>query len=414
MGKNTKVLMLVSNDLTRDARVRKEAQTLAETGFDLTVIGIGAEAPEDLRDAPYRLLFATPWYKDKPLAPKWGQENIWYPIRVVVNRMIIPQRRRRWNAEFVENSPFASVVGRPDFESMGLAQSPDIVHCHDLDTLWAGYRIAQRCGALLVYDSHEIFLALPYLREENREQFAQIESQVFPFLDAFVTMSPAMGHTLVQRYQSSLIPVVLYNGGATIVSSTVPVSTPVKLFFQGIFASTRNNVELIYAMRHLRGKATLTLQGWGSDEGILRDTIAKLSLEDIVTIIPPVSPLKVVESASHYDVGVINAIPTNENLVHGLPNKFFDYMCGGLAIASTSLPSVKEIIDETGCGITYEPKGVEYTAHALEELVSDPRRIQVMKEASLVAAPYYAWPAQAEKLTELYDQLERKVQRTRS
>jgi len=403
--------MLVRNNLARDSRVRKEAQTVSEMGFDVTVIGVGTKAPEDLADAPYQLLLTVPYYHGKPLNPKLGRETTWYPIRILVNLTVTAWREWRWHKEIAKDSSFSASVTHPDMESMGLAlvEKPDIVHCHDLDTLWAGYRIAQQRGALLVYDSHELYPALHYLREDDREQYIRMEPQLFPHLDAFITVSPEIGQKLVQQYQSPLEPIVLYNGGKHVVSSVTPVSTPVRLFFQGAFAIDRNNVELIDAMRHLRGKATLTLQGWGQDEDEMRRTIAKYSLEDIVTILPPVPPFEVVDFANNYDVGVINSVSIDENFAHTLPNKLFDYMCGGLAIASTSLPPIKKIIDKEHCGITYEQRGVEHTAKVLEELVSDPQRIQRMKKASLAAAPYYAWPAQAKKLTNLYEQLASKV-----
>ena len=44
--KRAKVVTLVRNNLARDARVRKEAQTVAEQGFDLTVIGFGTDQKE--------------------------------------------------------------------------------------------------------------------------------------------------------------------------------------------------------------------------------------------------------------------------------------------------------------------------------------------------------------------------------
>jgi len=374
------------------------------------VIGAGTEVPTDLEDAPYRFMLVEPWYKGRPLAPKWGRETVWYPVRVLINRTVAPWRRRRWNAEFVNDSPYIPFISRPDIESMGVAQNPAIVHCHDLDTLWAGWRIAQRCGSVLIYDSHELYLELEYLPEERRRQFAQIEARVFPLVDAFITVSPEIADALIQKYQSTITPVILYNGGTHVVASTKPVSKPVKLFFQGKFASNRNNVELICAMQHLHGRATLTLQGWGPDEKNYRNVIVQSGLENVVTILPPVPISQVVDSANDYDVGVINIPPLSEHLTHTLPNKLFDYMCGGLAVASTSLAAIKGVIDEAGCGITYESESVDSTAHALEKLVSDPARIQSMKEASLAAAPRYAWPAQEKKLIALYKELAKKVQ----
>ena len=36
----------------------------------------------------------------------------------------------------------------------------DVVHCHDLDTLFAGWVIARRQRAKLVYDAHECYPAM--------------------------------------------------------------------------------------------------------------------------------------------------------------------------------------------------------------------------------------------------------------
>ena len=397
--------MLVDNNLAWDSRVRMESETLAEMGLELTIIGRGEDIPADIKEAPYELVLEQPQYHGRPLLSRWGHENIWYPIRVCANLTVTRYRTKRYNTESLKHSSLPAEVSRPDMEVAGLRYNPDIVHCQDLDTLWAGYQISKRCGALLVYDSNELYLEWDYLPKDLYKPYAQVEAQVFPHLSALITVSPQIGHSLITKYDSDLIPIIIYNAGSEVSVSAKPVSDPVRLFFQGHFMQNRNNVELICAMQYLRGKATLTLQGWGPDEEEYRRTITELALEDTVSIIPPVPPAEVVTSANNYDIGVINYRPLTEHLRQTLPNKLFDYMCGGLAIAATSLPSSKDLIEKSGCGITYDQKGAEHTAQALEALISDPQRVQRMKQASLALAPKYAWPAQAQKLETLYRQL---------
>ncbi|MCL2746259.1 MAG: glycosyltransferase [Coriobacteriia bacterium] len=402
--------MLVSNDVSIDARVRKEAETLANAGAQVTVIGLGEEPPEDIvSNAPYRLILAQPSLKGKPLQPRWGMPDVWYPVRVLVNTTVTKYRQKRY-AEKIDESGYVSQVSRQDMIEAAAPLNFDVIHAHDLDTLYAGNRIAQEKGALLVYDSHELFTELHFLHPLVKEQCAIVEEEVFPHIDALVTVSPLIGQRLREKYQRfDLEPVVLYNGGVVVMDKVQPVADPVRLFFQGAFAPDRNLLELALAMKGLQGKATLSLQGWGPDEEGLRAIIEEYSLEDIVEIIPPCPPFDVVPSAARFDVGVINSIPEDENFLVTLPNKLFDYMSAGLAVASTDLPPIKEILTKEECGITYEQKGAEHTAEVLGNLVGNPEKILQMKKASLAAAPKYAWKAQAEKLIALYVDLRKEI-----
>lgn len=401
-----RVVMLVSNNLAIDARVRKEATSAAEGGYETHVVGIGEDVPKDLVDAPYTLHLARPLIDGKPVLPRLGQEDVWWPLRVLVNLTITRKRQKKYDSIYYsDGEKYTDQIRRPEMEAVATPLNPDIVHCHDLDTLHAGYNIAQKTGAKLVYDSHEIYLELHFLDSLFRPMYEEIEEELFPKIDGFVTVSPSIGRILTKKYNSTIEPVVLYNGGTHVVDKIKPVEGLPKLFFQGFFATDRNNRELIEAMVQLKGKATLTLQGWGQDKEAYKDLIKKHKLEDTVFMIEPCGPLEVVDSASNYDVGVINSKAIDENFKNTLPNKLFDYMCAGLAIASTDLPPIKEIVDEHSCGITYEQKGVDHTAQVLLELVEDPEGIEKMKQNSLGSAHNYVWATQGKKLVALYDSL---------
>lgn len=76
MCNGIRVLMLAGNNLAHDARVRKKTQTVAKSGFNVVAMGVGAEIPEDLIDAPRQIaLGEASRHKEKSLALKWGDQS---------------------------------------------------------------------------------------------------------------------------------------------------------------------------------------------------------------------------------------------------------------------------------------------------------------------------------------------------
>lgn len=400
-----RVVMLVSNNIERDARVRKEAASLASAGHEVHVIGMGHNYPNNVSEEPYTFHLSEALYKGKPLLPRLGHEDVWRPLRVLVNLTITRMRTKSFYSDYSGDGRYSQHILKPEMASYAASLQPDVVHAHDLDTLAPGYEAAQRSGALLVYDSHELYTEQHALDPELVGQFVELEAELFPKIDAFVTVSPSIGRLLTKKYNSNLEPVVLYNGGPKTLANQNEVTSPVKFFFQGSFASDRNNLELIEAFDALRGVATLTLQGWGQDEKVYARLITDLGLEENVFMIPACQPHEVVEQATHYDVGVINSKCIDENFKNTLPNKLFDYMAAGLAVASTDLPPVKEIIEKHEAGITFEQAGVEHTASTLKKLATDLAAIRKYKENAAAAAPLYTWDEQEKKVIALYDEL---------
>ena len=408
---NKTVLMLVGNNIVRDARVQKEANSLVSSGAQVVIFPGDSNVCEEFKDS-VSFDVVIPEEQHPPAVPRlsrFGREEVLLPLRALVNLTLTNYRAWRYRRELSQYEQRASheqckfTAFRQDMLDTARSYDFDAVHCHDLDMLYTGFLIAREQSAVLIYDSHELYLEIKSLSEEIRELFAEIEEYVFPHIDALITVSPQIGERLCEKYKRHDIdPVVLYNGGALVVESVSKVSYPVKLIFQGKFARNRNLLELVSAMPSLRGRATLTLQGWDGDEQALESLVDDLELNDMVRIVPPAPPLEVVTAAASHDVGVINSVPADENFMVTLPNKLFDYMCAGLAVASTDLPPIKEVIESAGCGITYAQQGVAHTAEELGKLVEDPQKIYKMKKMSLAAASQYAWQTQEKKLIALY------------
>ena len=120
--------MLVTNDVVRDARVLKEARTLAGAGASVTVIGAGEVNDSPAAGEPFVVTLVAP--QQSTSHPNWFR-------RVAVNL----REERRFDRRL---------------EAAAARVGADIVHANDLDTLLAASRAARGTGASLVYDAHEL------------------------------------------------------------------------------------------------------------------------------------------------------------------------------------------------------------------------------------------------------------------
>lgn len=367
------VCMLVTNDVVRDARVLKEARTLSAAGAVVIVVGVGEVADAALAAEPFATVLVRP------------QRSSSYRSRV--RRVAVNLREERgFDRRLEEAAVLAGAL---------------IIHANDLDTLRAASRAARRTGAALVYDAHELSTEGGNYNWWRKPLMERRERRLIRTADAAVTVNPFIARELAARYGVEE-PRVVYNGSTDRVTEAAPVHEPVRLFFQGKFHGDRNLEELVEAMTFLRGRATLTLQGWSGIESRLHGLVDELQLEETVRFVPPCSPAGVVASASEYDVGIINHRPVSMNHRFSSPNKLFDYLSAGLAIAASDLPVFALVLAETGAGITFEPCGAEQTARALGDLVEYPERIAAMKQNAVSTCARYSWEAQAEVLLGTY------------
>ena len=65
----------------------------------------------------------------------------------------------------------------------------------------------------------------------------------------------------------------------------------------------------------------------------------------------PVPPEDITKEISQYDVGFFLIPPTNYNYHFCLPNKFFDFICAGLAVCIGPSPSMAEMVKKYGLGV---------------------------------------------------------------
>lgn len=394
MTATRRIVLVVRNDLERDSRLQKEARVLRDAGYDVWCVGIVTRAGQLARETAdfgevVRVL-TTHKLAVRPGAPVPSTTLTVEQADAVYGGA--PGAVRHLLGRVRENVLLQRAIAR---------LRPDLVVVHDPDSAIAGLlqRLLHRTP--LGYDAREVWTEQ---REEAHPLFkclyGWIERRIMRVASYRMTVNDAIAAELERRYGVAPVTTV-YNGSALCLDHPQPVHDPVRLFFQGSFSPDRNLDTLVRAMTHLRESAVLYLQGYGEMEEPLTALVSGLGLDQAVVFVPPCEPTEVVRSASDYDVGVICHLPTSLNHRLAAPNKLFDYMGGGLAIAGSDLPVIASIIEKNGCGVLIDPSTPASLAEGIAPLLHDAARITEMKAASARACHRYSWAEQAKTILRL-------------
>lgn len=371
---DTTVCMLVTNDVSRDTRVRREARSLMDAGAAVTIIGVGDGDPISPGDLDIRLL--------NPVRASTHPSRL---IRIVVN-------------------VFRTLRFERSMSAVASGLCADIYHCNDLDTLAVGARAASRAGARLVYDSHELFLeGEGTVTHWQRPLWARTERRWLPRADLVITVNDLIAEELATKYRVRT-PLVVFNGPAQCASAGT-VATPLRIFFQGSYTEGRALDELGEAMVQVRDVATLALQGYGPLEERLRRRVSELGLGGSVEFVPPCAPEDTAQASAEYDVGVVGSTMVEQNSQLASPNKLFSYLGGALALLIPDLPVMRSVVERYECGMIVPEMTPQALADAIRWMAEHPEDVARMKQGAVRACAEYSWEMQAKKLVDAYAQM---------
>ena len=99
----------------------------------------------------------------------------------------------------------------------------------------------------------------------------------------------------------------------------------------------------------------------------------------------------------------ISIYDSHLNYVNVLPNKFFDYLIGGLCLAITPLKMMQRIVEASGAGIVASDTSVEALASAISSLTAE--GIDTCKQNALDLAKTMNADAEMAKLQAIYQSL---------
>jgi glycosyltransferase involved in cell wall biosynthesis len=131
--------------------------------------------------------------------------------------------------------------------------------------------------------------------------------------------------------------------------------------------------DLLEAMQRLPHDIHLHLQGRLPVDGgaELRRCVAKMGLTDRITVLQPYKPENAVIEASRFQVGLCLERKCNRNHELTVSNKMFDYHMAGLAVVSSDLSGLRNVVEQSGGGLLYVPGDVQSLVESVMKLYSD-------------------------------------------
>ncbi len=379
----THILMLLTNAYRPDPRVRKEARALLERGYRVTILAwdrLGELAAED-SDQGVRIL------RVQGLPGGYGSG-----LRQLVR---LP---RFWRRAL----------------QLAAGLQPQAVHCHDLDTLPAGWRLKRRLKIPLVYDAHEDYPALMslYLPRPLTSGLRWLENRLVGAADATLTASTLVADQFRRRGVQPLavIPNVPELGPFEALTPEQIAAAreslglaPERLVvaYIGGFSRNRELLPLIAAGRQLP-EVDFLLWGDGHQRQAVEGAIAgSPNLRYLGWLPPEQVPLM----TGLADV-IYYCLKTDyPGAVYNAPNTLANSMAAGRPILANRVGDLGRIVEATGCGVLLEAVTPDSIRAALQTLQDPQLRARLGAAGRQAARESYNWGAVKQRLWQVYANL---------
>lgn len=461
----TRIAMLSQSPWRHDSRVIREAETLAQAGYDVHVLcraDIGAgpsltshegvtyhsiahstpDRPQDLLRllavharvlaADARAVARGPARRRRalsalrlfglalaaPAAPLLLLSLRWRRARAVVARSwasspAAAAHLRGWLEALSYLNDYAR-VSRQELSRI----RPDIVHAHDLITLSAG----AFDGALLLYDAHELETHTNYhtLSPVTKRWIELYERALAPRCDAVLTVSDSIADWLERRY-SIPRPHVVLNAPRSPTARTTPGirrvlgldnSVPLVVYV-GLVTVDRGLELCVEALRDLPDVHLATVgPRYSGTEEAMRAAATRFAVQDRLHLIDAVPSADVIPFIESADASILPIQNVCLSYAFCFPNKLLESVFAGLPVAVADLVELRRFVEDNEVGLVMDERTPAGIAGALREVLERRSELRPSRDKISELERRYGWDAQAERLRALYAELtERRARR---
>jgi glycosyltransferase involved in cell wall biosynthesis len=377
-----KAVMLLSNGLSSDPRVEKEAVALADAGWEVVVV-----AWDRSGDLP-RVEDRGGWRVER-LGPRAshgaGLRNI-----------------RRYREFWAEAAARACSL------------SPDVVHCHDMDTVPAGLRVRRSCRRRprLVLDMHELYRESNMIPQRGvagvlaRGAVRLLEMRAFPVADAVLVANPGtLGY--FQRRAAAGKVTILENSPDPERFRPATGPRPKRPFTVGFMGQKRyldELVTLIDAVAATEGTAALLAGGGTAEAEVARRAVSVPSVrtsghftyEELPDLYPLCDCVFAVYDARLGNVRTLFPVKVMEAMACALPVIVAEGTWAGDYVIGRRI------------GLAVAPRDAVALRDAIRSLMSDPRGAAEMgARGRAIVVKGLNWPAAGARLVGVYGSLVR-------
>jgi glycosyltransferase involved in cell wall biosynthesis len=372
--------MILSNAFRPDPRVDQEARTLSGRGYQVTVIcwdRRGEMAEQETRDG----------------------------FRIVRVKNVTAGYGTGWRLSYQIPRFWRRAV------RLGIESEPDVVHCHDLDTLYAGWRIKKRLGCRLIYDAHEHYPAMMALSFPPAfvKGFTLWERRLMRRVDATITASTVLRDEFASRGVSPVVTLGNYHDlapyravtGAEVSELRAQLGVApdeVLVAYIGGFSPNRMLLPMIEAAG-LLPQVKFHIWGDGAQRAAIKQAAAGRANVSYHGWLAATELPRHFKAADVIFYGLKLDYP---GAVYNAPNTLSCAMAAGRPVVATDVGDLGRIVRAADCGVLLGEATARTIAAAIERLLDPATRSRLGSNALRAAEEPYNAAAERSRLLELY------------
>jgi hypothetical protein len=392
------LIILSGIQLSTNPRVVKEADALAEAGYNVEVVCASVQLELRERD---RLLFEGKHWKYTALldggSPKWSDKafSLWARGRFRLWRELL-----RWAR--IQNHRQAGLIV-PEMLRHCLRNPADLYIVHNPDSLWVGAQLLGR-GRTVAADIEDWY-SEDLLPDDRRkypvEDLQKWENYVLQKAVYASTTSNAMSKALADAYDCPR-PVVIYNSFSwkerELLDGKIrdrnDISIPSLCWFSQVIGPGRGLETLMDSLHHTSSRFEVHLRG--TCVMAYRDELLARAPENWrrrIYFHDQVGQSELLSRVAEHDVGLAAEIPFCRNKALTVSNKLPLYLLAGLAVVASDTEGQKEIASlATKAMVTFRAGDPTTLASSLDLLMGDSSKLAAAKQSALSAAErFFCW-----------------------
>ena len=363
LGKKKRILFTVTTDLTYDQRMIRICTSLAEAGFDVTLVG---------RKLSRSLPLTQELFK-----------------------------QRRINCIFKKGKLFYIEYNTRLFLFL-LFQKIDCICAIDLDTILACYFISILKKIKRVYDAHELFCEMKEIvtRPSIYNFWKKIEKFAVPKFTNGYTVNEPIANEFKEMY--GVHYEVVRN--IALLRPFIQQSKKEKfILYQGAVNEGRSFETLIPAMKDVDGK--LIICGSGNFLEETQQLVRENKLENKVIFKGKIKPAELRTITQQAYIGITLFDDKGLSNYYSLANRFFDYLHAGIPQLCVNYPVYKLINDEHPVAVLVDDISAKNLAQQLNNLLQNKVLYKELEQNCLKVMQILNWQEEEKKLIKFYKAL---------
>ncbi|MBC1372005.1 glycosyltransferase family 4 protein [Listeria booriae] len=411
-----KVVMLLFNNFSNDARVLKEGKTLAKAGYWVELICV----QEPKKDILPQTELVAPFFYVTRVGGKKNPYVIWMIslVMFIFGVSLIGQFVLAVAGIMLLFVSFTSKGHLLIQRTMAIitmafvarSRKADYFQAHDLNTLPQAHFAARsrREKSKLIYDSHEVQTS----REGcNGFIYRMIEQFYIHKIDLMIVENNTRAAFNEKLY--GFLPGVIHNypeyvtrmvGGQSIHRLLELPPNEKILLYQGVINPGRGLEKLIEAVP-LFQEGTLVFIGDGRQKQELQARVAEHGLADCVKFIDkvPLHELRSYTQQAFLGFQVLNN--TCFNHYSASSNKLFEYILAEVPVVSCEFPEIKKVVEGDRVGVCVDSHCPKAIATGVNDLLQNTTKYQMLKKNTRRVKKKYTWDKEQIKLEHYYKTL---------